>query len=155
MTDPLAELEAADAARTPVLLLALCIPNADGTEDAEIMADQIAEMVNEERERNGGPQKPAERVGVHLWPTPQFVTAEQIQWLLDVLRDHRAGGTLLARLRAAEADRDALLARLGEADERLTRQRAHIADLERKIKHVKQRARQMAEGIFCRLQRER
>jgi hypothetical protein len=80
-TDPGAEGREAVAAGA-TLLLAVHIPNAEGTEDADIVASEFVQMINEERDRNGTHwQTPDEMVTVSLWPTPQFLTGDQLQEL--------------------------------------------------------------------------
>ena len=62
------------------IVAAVHIPNAEGTEDADIVASEFVQMINEERDRNGTHwQTPDEMVTVSLWPTPQFLTGDQLQ----------------------------------------------------------------------------
>ena len=67
-----------------MLLLAVHIPDCDGTEDAEIVASEFVEIINEERDRNWDMSAPLHlprpdgRVTVCLLPNPAFVTPGQI-----------------------------------------------------------------------------
>ena len=69
-----------------VLLLALHIPGCDGTEDADMVADNLVAIINEERKRNGGAAyyRPVTIDG--LAPTPQWATPEQQKQLLRAIR---------------------------------------------------------------------
>jgi hypothetical protein len=64
------------------ILFALHIPDLDGTEDADMVVNELVAIINEERERNGGRQRPEEKAVINLFPAPQFITGQQIQEMI-------------------------------------------------------------------------
>lgn len=71
-----------------VILLALHVPNLEGDENPDIVAAEIAELLNDERDMNSGPVPPADRVSVALLPTPQFLNAEAMRRLRLLAQPH-------------------------------------------------------------------
>ena len=77
------------------LWFAVYIPNVGDDadqDDAEMMADGLVAIVNEERARNAlAGAGTYERVSVELWPPPQWVTAEQVREYAEICRSRRQG----------------------------------------------------------------